>query len=296
MTATREVAFNLREFDMKQIGSNKIIVFIGKRGTGKSCLVVDYLYNNRDIPICTVISPTDEFNLTYKPHIPDVLIHDAYSPELVEKFLKRQMNITKNWKQHEQYKNVDPRGALIMDDCLADGSKWIHDPSIKWIFMNGRHANITFLITMQYVMGIPPDLRSNVDYIFICKEPKLSSRQKLYKEYAGIFPTFEMFSQVLMNVTNNYGCLVIDNNSISEKLEDQVFWYKAQMHKGFRMCYDKLWEHQDEMEKKKAQEGAGGGKNGDDSDDSEEMDPLRKYTGRQNRVNINVKKLNLSDF
>lgn len=285
----KEVTFDLREFDMNQIGSNKIIVFIGKRGTGKSCLVVDYLYNNRDIPICTVISPTDEFNLTYKPHIPDVLIHDEYTPELVEKFLKRQMNMTKNYKQNPKYKNVDPRGALIMDDCLADAKQWINDSSIKWIFMNGRHANVTLLITMQYVMGLSPELRTNVDYIFICKEPKLGNRKKLYEHYCGIFPSFEMFNQVLMSCTNDYGCLVIDNNSISDRLEDQVFWYKAEMHGDFRMCYDKLWEHQEQQERERENECF-------EDSESSDQDPLRKYTGRQNRVNINVKKLNLADF
>ena len=65
------IPIELEKFDMKKVGSDKIIVFIGKRNVGKSVLVLDYLYHNQDYPIATVISPTDNYNLTYKPHIPD---------------------------------------------------------------------------------------------------------------------------------------------------------------------------------------------------------------------------------
>jgi len=34
---------------------------------------------------------------------------------------------------------------------------------------------------------------------------------------------------------------VICNSSSSNKLEDQVFWYKATDHPQFHMCADSLW-------------------------------------------------------
>ena len=37
-----------------------------------------------------------------------------------------------------------------------------------------------------------------------------------------------MFFQVMDQCTENYECLVINNNAKSNKLEDQVFWYKAE--------------------------------------------------------------------
>ena len=37
-------------FKMTQIKSNSILVFIGKRKSGKSVLVIDYLYYNQDMP------------------------------------------------------------------------------------------------------------------------------------------------------------------------------------------------------------------------------------------------------
>src|SRR5580692_2746416 len=87
------VNVRLKKFNMDRIGDNKIMVFIGKRNTGKSILVLDYLYHHQDFPLGTVISPTDDFNFTYKPHIPSIFIHEDYTPELLEQVLQRQKNI-----------------------------------------------------------------------------------------------------------------------------------------------------------------------------------------------------------
>lgn len=251
----------LKKFDMSSIGDDKIILFIGKRNTGKSVLVLDYLYHHRDFPLGTVISPTDNFNFTYRPHVPAIFIHEEYTPELMAQFLKRQKDLCANCKRDPKYATVDPRAFMILDDCLADSADWIKDKNIRWIFMNGRHAKVTFILTMQYCMGITPTLRTNVDYIFICKEPKLGNQKRLYEHYAGMFPCFEMFRTVLNKCTKNRGCLVIDNSSNSDQLEDQVFWYRANINRpdwqDFKLCYPIFWEKNDiilEGNKKKKKE------------------------------------------
>lgn len=237
------IDFNIREFDMNQIGDSKIIIFIGKRNSGKSVLVVDYLYHNQDLPMGTCISATDEYNQTFKGIIPDMFIHDEYSSELIDKVVYRQKWITRKGNDDREYADVDHRAFLIFDDLAFDNSRWINDPNIKFIFMNGRHVGITFLITMQYLLGIPPSLRTNVDYIFLCRETKITMKKKLYEHYAGMFPDFQMFCQVLDECTKDFGCLVIDNVTKSDKLEDQVFWYKADIskHKNFRLCDEVFW-------------------------------------------------------
>lgn len=238
--------FNIREFNMSQVGDNRIVIFIGKRGSGKSKAVMDYLYNNQDLPMGTCISPTEEYNNTFTGKIPSIFLHEEYSQELLQKFIHRQKVISKRIKTDPKYKSVDPRAFLIFDDCLYDAKNWINDRNIRFIFMNGRHVYITFLLTMQYLLGIPPSLRDNVDFIFIFKETKISTKRKLYEYYAGMFPTFEMFSKVLDECTKDHGCLVIDNRTQSDKLEDQVYWYRADVNKvnNFRMCDEAFWKKQ----------------------------------------------------
>lgn len=88
---------------------------------------------------------------------------------------------------------INPYISVILDDCLYDSS-WTKDKGIRSIFMNGRHHKILFLVTMQYPLGITPTLRSNVDYVFILRENIVSNRKRIYENYAGMFPSFDIFS------------------------------------------------------------------------------------------------------
>lgn len=234
---------HLRKFDPASIASDKVLVFLGKRNTGKSFLVRDILYYQRDIPVGTIISPTESANKFYSNMVPSLFIHDEYTPQLVESVLKRQKMMTKKInKEMMMYGkcSVDPRAFLILDDCLYDGC-WKKDKNIRYIFMNGRHQKIMLLITMQYPLGVPPDLRTNVDYVFILRENSYGNRKRIYENYCSIFPTFEMFCQVMDQVTDGYGCLVIDNTSRSNKLEDNVFWYVAEDHPTFTVGSKEFW-------------------------------------------------------
>jgi hypothetical protein len=94
---------------------------------------------------------------------------------------------------------------------------------------------------MQYCMDLSPDLRANVDYVFILRENVIQNREKLYKSFFGIFPTFEMFNQVMTSCTENYECLVLDNTSKSNKIQDCVFWYKAKPRENFKIGSPQIW-------------------------------------------------------
>jgi hypothetical protein len=229
----------IKKFNMDKITSDKVVVLIGKRNTGKSYLVKDILYHHKNIPVGQAISGTEAANSFYGKIIPKVFIHEEYSAQIIQNIIKRQKLMVEKLKQNP---NMDPRVFLILDDCLYDNS-WTKNTDIRSIFMNGRHYKILFLLTMQYALGIPPNLRTNIDYVFILRENYVSNRKRLYEHYAGMFPTFDMFCQVMDQCTENYECLVIDNNSRSNSLADQVFWYKAQEKPNFRCGANEFWEY-----------------------------------------------------
>ena len=240
----------LKKFDMKNIkfspneNQGPVIVLIGRRDTGKSFLVKDLLYYHQDIPIGTVISGTEAGNGFYGSIVPKLFIHDEYSPLIIEKILKRQKIVLKQIKKEKQHygrSNIDARTFVILDDCLYDNS-WAKDKFMRSVFMNGRHYKLLFLLTMQFALGIPPNLRTNIDYVFILRENYVSNRKRLYEHYAGMFPSFEMFCQIMDQCTENYECLVIDNNAKSNKLQDQIFWYRAQNHNDFKLGSKEFWE------------------------------------------------------
>ena len=275
------MSLELKKFDMKNISfkpnENKgpVIVLIGRRDTGKSFLVRDLLYYQQDIPIGTVISGTEEGNGFYGKHVPKLFIHNEYNTAIIEKIMQRQRTVLKQIrKETEMYRRstIDPRTFVILDDCLYDNT-WAKDKMMRLLFMNGRHWKVMLIITMQYPLGIPPNLRTNIDYVFILREPYITNRKRIYENYAGMFPTFESFCQVMDQCTENFECLVINNNAKSNKLNDQIFWYKADAHNDFKLGSKEFWELS---------------KNINSDDEDETYDPNKSRKG--NAPKINVKK------
>jgi len=269
----------LKKFDMKNIvfdanaNQGPVIVLIGRRDTGKSFLVRDLLYYHQDIPIGTVISGTEAGNGFYSSIVPKLFIHDEYNTAIIENILKRQKIVVKQIKKEKEAygrSNIDARTFVILDDCLYDNS-WAREKLMRLLFMNGRHWKVMLVITMQYPLGVPPNLRTNIDFTFILREPYIANRKRIYENYAGMFPTFESFCQVMDQCTENYECLVVSNNAKSNKLEDQIFWYKASKHGDFKLGSKEFWEMS---------------KNLDSDDEEESYDPNSQVRGPR----INVKK------
>ena len=276
------MTLQLKKFDMKSItfkpdqNTGPVIVMIGRRDTGKSFLVRDLLFYHQDIPIGTVISGTEAGNGFYSQHVPKLFIHDEYNVVIIENILKRQKTVLRKIKNDmENYKrtNIDPRTFVILDDCLFD-DRWTRDKMMRLLFMNGRHWKIMLIITMQYALGIPPVLRTNIDYVFILREPYIANRKRIYENYAGMFPTFESFCQVMDQCTENYECFVINKNAKSNKLHDQIFWYKAEAHKDFKLGSREFWEISKDL----------------NSDDEEEIYDPNSRQGARKGPKINVKK------
>ena len=129
--------------------------------------------------------------------VPRLFIHNEYNSAIIENILKRQRTVLKQVKKEmETYKRstIDPRAFVILDDCLYDNTLSRYK-LMRLLFMNGRHWKVMLVITMQYPLGIPPTLRTNIDYVFILRENYIANRKRIYENYAGMFPTFEAFCQ-----------------------------------------------------------------------------------------------------
>lgn len=257
MTSSGSLTVNLRKFNIKSIPEDAVVIFIGRRRTGKSTLMRDLLYYHQDIPLGSVVSGTEESNGFFKKIIPPMFIHEEYNPMIVSNFVKRQRIVMKKIQKEESEtgikSKIDPRAFMILEDCLYDDS-WIRDVNIRYLFMNGRHCKVFFMVAMQYPLGIPPILRTNVDYVFILREPSPSNRRRIFDNFGSCFPSFEFFCQVMDQCTQNHECLVIDNNSTSGKLEDTIFWYKAEIQPDFHICMPEFWKHSEEHFRDKEEE------------------------------------------
>jgi hypothetical protein len=245
----------IREFKLKWLDANAAICMIAKRRSGKSWVVRSILKYFNSLPGGTIISPTDKMSTFFGDFFPEVFIHYEYKTEIIQNILYRQKIMVDKYKAKiKEKKKVDPRAFLVMDDCLSDRGNWCKDQPIIEIFMNGRHYKLMYILTMQFPLGIKPELRSNFDFIFLLYEDMFTNQKRIYEHYAGIFPTFDSFRQVFLELTADHGCMVLVRSGSQNDLLDKVFWYKAtnqtvkgiggkQFNEFHKNNYDKNWEH-----------------------------------------------------
>lgn len=244
------------EFELDEMCPNPSIIMIASRGSGKSWITRAILFKYTDIPVGLIISETEKDDPFFSHFFPDSYIYYKYDTKIIRKLILRQKMILK--KKRDKYKEgkyIDPRAILIMDDCLADKGSWAKDPLVYDLLFNGRHRQITYILTMQYPLGITPNLRANFDYVFVLAEDIVSNMKRIYDHYAGMFPDFISFRQIFRQLTEDYGAMVIKNCGKKAGLLSKVAFYKApnldnkkakfgcyQFRKYHKENYNEKWE------------------------------------------------------
>jgi energy-coupling factor transporter ATP-binding protein EcfA2 len=211
------------------LGGSKLTV-IGKPGSGKSVLIKALLNAKKHlIPVGTVISGSEDTNKFYAGMFPRVFVHEKFKIGIVESVQKRQKlakeNLPNSW------------AVLVMDDCMDD-VKVFNDPVMIGLMKNSRHWNLLSIFANQYVFDFKPVIRTNIDGVFIFREPNQSNREKIYKNFASIIPTYKLFCQIMDEITGDNTCIYIHNQTTSNDWRDCVFYYKAPMLPDFSFGCD----------------------------------------------------------
>lgn len=220
----------IRKFDPRTMKDSVVCVLIAKRGSGKSVLARDLLYFKRHLAAGVVMSGTEDGNGYYSSFVPDLFIYSEYDRAALERLVERQRRMSKAGTAQPVF--------VVMDDCLYD-RKFLSDKVIRNIFMNGRHLSLFVLITAQYCYDLSPNLRANTDFVFVLRENLY--REKLYKNFFTMVPSFDMFNSLMDSCTADYGCMVLDNSNPSTTWSDSVFWYKASPERKFKLGSPTYW-------------------------------------------------------
>lgn len=190
--------------------SSPCILITGMRNTGRSSIALAILQGNGYLKYgkkVKVISPTDKYYPMYSSHLSCETVIDQLDPELLVQLIK----------QEEQF------DVLVLDDCFDRKLPG----ELEHLSLNARHFGITIIIVCQDYHIFSPSFKSSFDYVFMTYTANIPAEERLYKQYAGIYPTFDSFKQVFQNNTTEYNSMVIDNTSRSYKLEDKVFQFNS---------------------------------------------------------------------
>jgi ABC-type dipeptide/oligopeptide/nickel transport system ATPase component len=232
----------VKRFDPATLKPHRIIIVVGKRGTGKSVMQRDLMSHMANlVDFGLAMTPTEETVAMFRQHLPDTWIYNGFSATKLDQMITLQRELIQ--------KNHHRSLFIIMDDCMYD-KKVLKGAGMRDLFMNGRHLSICLCNAIQYVMDMGPDLRTQVDYVFALRENIISNKTKLWKYFFGMFEKYDDFSKVMDKCTEDHSAIVMDNTVGSSNIEDCIFWYKAKLDPGeFKMGKPIYWKLSDRYHK-----------------------------------------------
>lgn len=204
----------------KEDGGGRYVV-VGAPGTGKSWIIRALLFSKSHfIPVATCISENEDVNNNFKDHIPNLFIFTENSAKIARSILDRQRIAC------SQLAASNPLSTVIIDDCMNE-KKVLRNPEQIRLFKISRQLKLFFILSCQYNMDLPKELRNSLTGAFICRESKSENLEVLYKTYGGPIPDMQTFKQLIQQITTDNCCLYVAFNVKTDNWRDAVFWFRA---------------------------------------------------------------------
>lgn len=135
----------LDEYDISKFTPQaRLIVVLGKRNTGKTVFMTDYLYHNRHLWAYGIVFTRTKHNGYWQQYVPNHLIISKFDEALLRKWMHVQM-------QRVTMDGVNSRIVVILDDMAADHAMRYAD-IISEISYNGRHLQIDIIYATQDIV------------------------------------------------------------------------------------------------------------------------------------------------
>ena len=199
----------IENFNLHNIKNSNINI-IGKRGSGKTWMIIYLLYHlqkNNQIDECVIISPTEKCNPFYTNYVNGKIYYKFDENILINLIVLQVMRQCKN------------HVVLVLDDCFRAPLKNI--PSLTNIFNTIGQYNITVIWIMQYPYYLK-DFKKKFNYTFLLSDDFISNINRLYRHYAKkIFPNEYIFRKVFQEMTKDHNAMCIMNNN--DKQDKTIF-------------------------------------------------------------------------
>lgn len=221
-------SLHFRRFPIHEMKPYRVILVVGKRGSGKTTLIKTLLFEMRHKIefVISYVGSQDTVN-EFKEFIPECLIHTAWNPASIEILIKLQeiwkkMNMLQN--PNGEYKD---RSILVLFDDMQADKDWMKSKTIVDLHCNGRHYGITFINAAQYMMAIPTEIRSQVDYVFAFYDQRPQMQKRMYDQFFGGHFSYADFKNIYKKLTDGGRCMVLDNCSRDNDVTSCIYHFSA---------------------------------------------------------------------
>lgn len=242
-TISSALSMPLRPFDPATMRPGSTILVAGARRTGKSFALRDLMWHLRNrVYDCYVFSGTRDEEHPWSDYTPTKYVTDVqaeFPNDVLQDVLQRQLLRKEIALAH----GVScPQSLFVFEDLeFLKKSMW-KQQSIRTVMFNGRWYRCAAIAAVQYIMEIDMAVRSMFDYAIFTRCPVRAVRERIWKQYAGVFDTFEQFEAAFADCTANHGVMVIDCRAETNRISDSVFHYRAEDHGAFRVGVDEVWD------------------------------------------------------
>lgn len=265
-----------RSFQPDTMDPDAHTLFVGQTKTGKSFAMRDILSeHSRSYNRFLVFNGTESVNPFYSYFVPKGCISDNVNVPLLRKVIdsieKKVGDIDDPEKKKQIQKSRIYSTRIVIDDNFDTMDEWLKKDGkdvFKFILTKGRHLNLSICLGTQEISeGMPRYFRSNMRYIFICRQRSIAEMERLHKYYAGLIPSFTLFKKMMDVFTANHGLMVIDRFCQSDNWWEAVTHFEAEDPGEFRVGTDELWKYMDNHYLSKKQ-----------LDKKKETEPTKKIT------------------
>lgn len=192
-------------FDPTTIIEHARILVAGGSGTGKSFTCRDILYHLRNrVYDCYVYSGSHDPDNAWEDHTPAKYVnyiddHGKFPEDHLINVLKNQ---DARRALAEKHGVKCPPSMIVFEDLefMKKPSMWNCLP-IRSVMFNGRWKQCFGVAAVQYIMSIDLELRGQFTYAIFMAEPSRAVRERIWKQYAGVFETFAEFEAVFKYCT-----------------------------------------------------------------------------------------------
>lgn len=234
------------KFPIETIKDYRVILVVGKRGSGKTTLIKTILWHLKGrVDHVIAFLGSQETVAEFTDFIPECQVYGAFDAEKLRSLIELQEIWWKRSKPKDGSHNTSyrPKCVLVlMDDMFGKDKNWLKEPAMVDLHMNGRHYGIPFLNAAQYMMDIPIGIRMQIDYVFAFYDPKPTMMKRMYDNFGGQFAQRD-FEVIYKELGSNHRCMVLDNTCKTTNPTEMVYYFQANIHLGpFTIGSDSMWK------------------------------------------------------
>ncbi len=213
----------IKEYDPKnQMPRDATVLIMGKRRSGKTWLLRQLMYDLQ-MRRASIMHGTQDGGAFISSFFLDSYIFEGFREEIIKNFMKWQEIQVMRWQEDN---TLDIEGCFAFDDLSFD-SEIMNNKTLKQCYSNGRNGHYMCIMLAQYLKELLLENRLNTDVAMCFYDPSPANRKKVYDELGGIFGQPKIFNEYYEILSANRCVMVLDNSHSSPKIEERVFWYRA---------------------------------------------------------------------